>query len=71
MSAFRYFATEPGFWQNQSGFDCIYKREFWRVSGKFWQIMASSEPAHPFTDTFTDSGQSCTRKPLLRKRLKR
>jgi hypothetical protein len=53
--------------RNQSGFDRVQEREFWRVSAEFWRIVASCFAAHRFTDTFTDSGRSDLRNSLLLK----
>src|ERR1700677_4535454 len=65
----RVFITDFSESRNQSGFSRVCERERWRVSAEFWRIVANCLPAHPFTDTFTDSGPSSFRKPLMQHKL--
>jgi hypothetical protein len=48
---------------NLSG--CLALTSIGRVSGKFWLVLASSNFARHFTDSFTDSGRSDLPNSLL------
>ena len=61
----RCFITDFSESRNQSGFSRIYECEFRRVSAEFWRIVANCSVAHPFTDTFTDSGHSARRNSFI------